>query len=112
MGASLGAIRVAVCANGRRAVHQLALAATGPDSRVVAKASGLGELDQALQSGGIEVVVVGDGIPPADTGSWIKRGWPGTKVVGLGDEVGGGVVDAWAADPGEVETAILTTFLY
>ena len=37
---------------------------------------------------------------------------PGTKVVGLGDQDGGAVVDAWAAEPGEVETAILTTFLY
>jgi hypothetical protein len=30
----------------------------------------------------------------------------------MGDQAGETAVDAWAAEPGEVETAILTTFLY
>ena len=112
MGAIAGAIRVAVCADSRHAAHRLAAAATGFDSKVVAEASDLGELDRALRGGSVEVVVLGAGIAAEDAGSWIKGSWPGTKVVGLGDQDGGAVVDAWAAEPGEVETAILTTFLY
>ena len=79
---------------------------------MVAEASDLTELGRALRGGAVEVVVLGDGIPARDAGAWIKGGWPGTKVVGLGDQDAGAVVDAWAAEPSEVETAILTTFLY
>src|SRR5437588_770304 len=112
MEATAGAIRVAVCARNRRAAHQLARAATGFDSKVVAQASDLGELYSALLGGSVEVVVLGDGISAEDAGPRIKGAWPGTKVVSMGDQAGGAAVDAWAAEPGEVETAILTTFLY
>ena len=112
MEATAGAIRVAVCARNRRAAHQLARAATGFDSKVVAQASDLGELYSALLGGSVEVVVLGDGISAEDAGPWIKGAWPGTKVVSMGDQAGGAAVDAWAAEPGEVESAILTTFLY
>src|SRR5205807_437710 len=84
-------------------------AAAGFDAKVVAQASELGELYSALLGGSVEVVVLGDGISAEDAGPRIKGAWPGTKVVSMGDQAGGAAVGAWAAEPGEVETAILTT---